>query len=130
MINYANEEIGVLENFRYPEFIRKKTKKAYLTIYDDSILEIALKARLVNSWDTFRKQLYRYGIETEVHTKYCRAIYATFLRQFGIEQEIISIYQGRAPNSIFQTHYFKTNVREDRERILKAIHQLKERLES
>ncbi|HEU4822144.1 MAG TPA: hypothetical protein VFS97_01850, partial [Nitrososphaeraceae archaeon] len=29
--NYANEELGVLENFRYPQFISKKTKKSYLT---------------------------------------------------------------------------------------------------
>jgi Archaeal phage integrase len=126
---YANKDLGMLENFRYPEFIRKKTKKSYLTIYDDSILEIARKARLVNSWDAFRKQLVRRNIET-IHTKYCRAIYATFLRQYGgIEQEVISIYQGRAPSSIFHAHYLKTNVREDRERILKAVHQLKERIE-
>ncbi len=37
--NYANEELGVLENFRYPEFFEKKTKKSYLTIYDDLTLE-------------------------------------------------------------------------------------------
>ncbi len=57
--HYANREIGMLENFRYPEFIRKKTKKSYLTVYDDTILEIARNAKIVNTWDTFRKQLLR-----------------------------------------------------------------------
>jgi intergrase/recombinase len=111
--NYANKELGMLENFRYPEFIGKKTKKSYLTIYDDSILEVARNASIIKSWESFRKRLERLRgrgfIGTEgVHTKYCRAIFATYLRKYGIEQEIISIYQGRTPASIFQAHYLKT----------------------
>ncbi|MDQ5876510.1 MAG: hypothetical protein M3288_06695, partial [Thermoproteota archaeon] len=77
----------------------------YLTVHDNSILEIARNARVVNTWDTFRKLLLRHGDIEAVHTKYCRSIYATFLRQCGIEQEIISLYQGRTPVTIFQAHY-------------------------
>jgi intergrase/recombinase len=117
----------VLENFRYPEFISKKTKKAYLTVYDDSILQVALNAKPYITWKAVRSQLKRLGIDS-VHTKYCRAIFATWLRKQGIEQEIISLYQGRVPSIIFQASYLKTNIREDRERILKAVHQLKKEL--
>jgi hypothetical protein len=46
------------------------------------------------------------------------------LRKCGLEQEVIDIYQGRVSASIFQKNYLKTNIKEDRERILKAIHQL------
>jgi hypothetical protein len=73
--------------------------------------------------------LKRLGIDS-VHTKYCRAIFATWLRKHGaIEQEIISLYQGRVPSTVFQASYLKTNIREDRERILRAVHQLKEQIE-
>jgi Archaeal phage integrase len=113
--HYANKELGVLENFRYPEFISKKTKKSFLTVYDDSVLQVAQGARLVKSWEAIRKQLNRCGLKS--HTKYCRAIYATYLRKCGVEQEIIDLYQGRVPTSIFRAHYLKTNVKEDRERI-------------
>jgi hypothetical protein len=127
--HYANKEIGMLENFKYPEFISKRTKKAYLTAYDETILEIARNARVVRSWNVVRSQLKRFGIFS-VHAKYCRAIYATYLRrECGIEHEIIDLYQGRAPASVFQAHYLKTNVKDDRERILKAVHQLRKELE-
>jgi len=63
-----------------------------------------------------------------VHTTYNRAIFATYLRKCGIEQEIISIYQRSAPATIFQAHYLKTNVKEDRERILSAIQKLKKEI--
>ena len=120
---------GVLENFRYPQFISKKTEKSYLTVYDDSIIQVALNARVFHSWDHFRKTIYRYDGIDSVHSKYCRAIYGTFLRQCGIEQEIISLYQGRAPATIFQAHYLKTNVKDDRKRILNAIQKLKNEIE-
>lgn len=45
--HYANREFEILENFRYPEFIRKKTMKSYLTVYEDTILEIARNAKIV-----------------------------------------------------------------------------------
>jgi hypothetical protein len=120
--------LGILENFRYPEFINRKTKRSYITIYDDSILQVALNCKLFKSWETFRKKLNRCGVDS-VNTKYCRAIFATWLRKCGIEQEIISLYQGRVPSTVFQASYLKTNIREDRERILKAVHQLKKELE-
>jgi intergrase/recombinase len=63
-----------------------------------------------------------------VHTKYCRAIFATWLRKCGIEQEIISLYQGRVPTTVFQASYLKTHIKEDRERILEALNQLRKEL--
>jgi hypothetical protein len=126
--NYANEELGVLENFRYPEFISKRTKKSFLTIYDDSILQVALNAKPYKTWKAIRSKLKRHGIDS-VHTKYSRAIFATWLRKCGVEQEVINIYQGRVPSTVFQASYLKTSIEEDRERILKALHQLRKDIE-
>jgi intergrase/recombinase len=83
---------------------------------------------VVKSWEAIRKQLNRRGLKS--HQKYCRAIFATYLRRkCGLEQEIIDLYQGRVPTSIFRAHYLKTNIKEDRERILKAVSELRQKIE-
>ncbi len=38
---------------------------------------------------------------------YCRKIFATFLRNEGVESEIIDLLQGRIPNSVFVRHYYR-----------------------
>jgi hypothetical protein len=112
--HYANKEMGILENFRYPALFLRKTKKSYLTAFDDTILKIAKNAKMFKSWNAIRHQLERRGIWS-VHTKYCRTIFATYLRKCGLEQEVIDIYQGRVSASIFQKNYLKTNIKEDKE---------------
>ena len=34
--------------------------------------------------------------------KYCRAIFATYLRKQGLESEVVDIYQGLVPTSVFR----------------------------
>jgi len=89
-----------------------------LTAFDDIILAVAHDAD-TSSWKAIRGQLKRRGIDS--HQKYCTAIFATYLRKHGIEQELIDLYQGRVPTSVFRAHYLKTNIQEDRKRILKAV---------
>ena len=45
-----------------------------------------------------------------INTKYCRKIFATFLRNNGIEQEIIDLLQERLPKSIFVRHYYRPDL--------------------
>ena len=45
---------------------------------------------------------------------YCRKIFATHLRNNGIEQEIIDLLQGRTPKSVFARHYFRPDFNHDR----------------
>jgi intergrase/recombinase len=88
-------------------------------------LELAAKAD-TSSWMAIRSQLKRRGIES--HLKYCRAIYATHLRKQDIESEVIDIYQGRVPTSVFRAHYLKTNIEDDRQRVLAAVQSLRKAL--
>jgi intergrase/recombinase len=118
---YINKETGMLEHFRYPDLFIRKTKKVYITAFNDVILEVAEKAD-TSSWKAIRAQLKRRGIES--HLKYCRAIFATYLRKQGIESEVIDIYQGRVPTSVFAAHYLKTNIKDDRHRVLSAVQSL------
>jgi len=71
---YINKETGMLEHFRYPDLFIRKTKKAYITAFNEFILEVADKAD-TSSWMAIRSQLKRREVES--HLKYCRAIFAT-----------------------------------------------------
>ncbi len=42
--------------------------------------------------------------------KYCRKIFATWLRQHGIEREDIDLLQGRVGQSIFVQHYYSPDI--------------------
>jgi intergrase/recombinase len=41
---------------------------------------------------------------------YCRKIFATFLRNEGVEPKIIDLLQGRMHNTIFVRHYYRPDM--------------------
>jgi intergrase/recombinase len=43
---------------------------------------------------------------------YCRKVFATFLRNKGIEPEIIDLLQGRISSSVFVNHYYRPDINE------------------
>ena len=55
--------------------------------------------------------------------KYCRKIYASYLRQNGIEAEIVDLLQGRVPRSVFVRHYLVPKL-DYKERVMTALQQL------
>jgi intergrase/recombinase len=60
--------------------------------------------------------------------KYCRKIFASYLRQNGgIEAEIVDLLQGRVPKSVFTRHYFTPRA-DYVDRVLGALNNLKEEI--
>ena len=59
---------------------------------------------------------------------FCRKIYASWLRQSGIESEIVDLLQGRVPRSVFASHYLRPSA-DYKDRVLEALHQLKRTIE-
>ncbi len=43
---------------------------------------------------------------------YCRKVFATHLRNKGIESEIIDLLQGRISSSVFVNHYYRPHINE------------------
>lgn len=43
---------------------------------------------------------------------YCRKVFATYLRNKGIELEIIDLLQGRIGSSVFVNHYYRPDINE------------------
>ncbi|PBO85693.1 MAG: hypothetical protein COA77_02160 [Thaumarchaeota archaeon] len=108
--NYLNKDSMMLEHFKYAELFIRKTKHAFVSIIDDSIIELAQNTSQ-RSYNSVRMLLRKQGIE--MHMAYCRKIFATYLRNNGIQPEIIDLLQGRVPKSVFLRHYYRPNMISD-----------------
>ena len=106
--NYLNKEKMIIEHFKFPYIFLRKTKHAYVSIISKSIIKLAEQSGRYN-YNTIRCYLKRRKIP--MHMNYCRKIFATYLRQKGIEQEIIDLLQGRIPKSIFVRHYYRPDLK-------------------
>jgi len=109
--NYLRNDMMILEHYKYPDIFIRRTKNAYISIITDSILEIA-KQTAIHSYNSIRMAIRK--IDFDMHMAYCRKIFATHLRNDGIEQELIDLLQGRAPKSVFSRHYFRPDFNHQR----------------
>jgi len=127
---YYNPERQALEHFRFPQF-QRQTKKAYISFVSPEILVITRnmnihEIRKVPSYNAIRLKVRRLGLR--MNMAYCRKIFATALRQSGIESEIVDMLQGRLPGTVFAKHYFRPSL-EYREKILDVLNKLKQEID-
>jgi hypothetical protein len=121
--NYMNKESMTLEHFRYPGIFIRKTKKAYISIVTDTILDVARNSGCY-SYNAVKMLMMRKNID--MNMSYCRKIFATYLKMNGVESEIIDLLQGRIPKSVFVRHYYRpdpnnSRIRQILETLLEAI---------
>jgi hypothetical protein len=105
--NYLDKDKMILEHVKYPQVFIRKTKKAYISIVNQSIIQIAIETRQSN-YNSMRCYFKRRKIPFNFN--YCRKIFATYLRMQGIEQEVIDLLQGRLPKSIFLRYYYRPDL--------------------
>ena len=105
--NYLNRETMVLEHFKYPNIFLRRTKQAFISIANDTILNLEKESNDY-SYNALRCHLNRKNIQMNMN--YCRKIFATFMRNNGIEQEIIDLLQGRIPKAVFVRHYYRPDL--------------------
>jgi hypothetical protein len=117
--NYINKQSMILEHFRYPEIFIRRTKKAYISIVTNRILEIARNSGDY-SYNAMKMMVSRNNIDMRM--SYCRKIFATYLRMDRIESETIDLLQGRIPKSVFARHYYRPDL--NNHRITKSINHL------
>ena len=106
---YVSKDKDMIKHYEFPEVFIRTTKKAYISIINDDIINLALSCSNVNV-NTFRSFFTRRKIPLIMNL--CRKIFATFLRIKNIEPEIIDLLQGRIPKSIFLRHYYRPNINE------------------
>jgi intergrase/recombinase len=105
--NYLNSQTMLIEHYKYPKQFIRRTKKAYISIVTDPLLKVIEESK-PHSYTSLQMLLKRNGME--MHMNYCRKIFATYLRNNGIEQEIIDLLQGRISKSVFARHYYRPDL--------------------
>jgi hypothetical protein len=101
--NYLDKNKMMLKHFEFPDIFIRRTKQAYLSIANDLILKIANESGNY-SYNALRCHLKRKNILMNMN--YCRKIFATFMRNNGVQSEIVDLLQGRIPKSVFVRHYY------------------------
>ena len=97
--NYVRKDLMILEHYKFPDIFIRRTKKPYISILTDSILELAKQASNCG-YNALRLAVKRKKLD--MNMAYCRKIFATYLRTHGID-----LLQGRAPRSVFVRHYYR-----------------------
>jgi hypothetical protein len=100
--NYVRKDLMILEHYKYSDIFIRRTKKAYISILTDSILELAKQASTCG-YNALRLAVKRKKLD--MNMAYYR-------------KEIIDLLQGRAPKSVFARHYFRPNFNFDKIRIV------------
>ena len=122
---YYNESRQCLEHFRFAKLFIRRTKAAYISLVDKQILQIAQNLSKTKYYGLKMAIRHRH---LSLQMKYCRKIYASHLRQSGIESEIADLLQGRVPSTVFARHYFAPSL-DYRTRVLKVLDQLRKTIE-
>ncbi len=109
---YIEVKKGFIKHYQYPSFFLRQTKNAYVSIINDQILEIAKDTpNREYYYNSLRKKIsIKNGFEMNMY--YCRKVFATYLRNKGIEPEIIDLLQGRISSSVFVNHYYRPDINE------------------
>lgn len=103
---YLSKEGKMLEHFRFPSLFLRRTKKAFISLVNEDILELTEKCQKdIINYDKIRVTFLRNN--QKFYMSYCRKIFTTLLRNEGVESELIDLLQGRIPNSIFVRHYYR-----------------------
>jgi hypothetical protein len=83
--DYIDKERKILKHYQFPSIFLRQTKNAYFSVLKEG----------------FRMNMY-----------YCRKVFATYLRNKGIEPEIIDLLQGRISSSVFVNYYYRPDINE------------------
>ncbi len=109
---YIDSGRGILKHYQYPDKFLRQTKNAYISVVNDDILEIAKNTpNKENYYPSLHKRI-SITNNFKMNMYYCRKVFATFLRNKGIEPEVIDLLQGRISSSVFVNHYYRPNITE------------------
>ena len=85
---YYDTDRQILQHFKFPELFLRRTKTVYITIVDNGLLAIAQNAGSNQSYDRIRYACAAARGGLDFHMAYCRKMYASWVRQLGIESEL------------------------------------------
>jgi hypothetical protein len=123
--NYLNSDLFILEHFKWKDIFIRRTKKSFISVMTDRLLQIA---KTTNSQSYTSIYAYLHKRSMPMRMNYCRKIFGTHLRYCGIESETVNLLEGRISPEIFVRHYWSPNMKQDIERVRKAMDSLADQL--
>jgi hypothetical protein len=123
--NYYNSERQIVQHYLYPQTFIRRTKAIYISFVNEQVIDIACKIGKTPTLIGLKKAIMRRKLSMQI--KYCRKIYASWLKQYGIDTEIINMLQGRLGKDIFLRHYMtpNSNFKND---VLAAVNELQKEI--
>jgi intergrase/recombinase len=106
--DYLSKDEKLLEHFKFPEIFLRRTKKAFISIANRDLISLVEDQKPL-TYDTIKIAIARKE-QTGFRMSFCRKVFATFLRNEGIEPELIDLLQGRIPDSVFVRHYYRPSM--------------------
>ena len=123
--NYYDPELQTLRHYLFPDTFLRATKKAYLSyITPENLQPVANLGYKTPSWNAIRLTCKRRKIDMDM--RLCRKIFASHLRNSGIQPEVVDMLQGRVPPSVLTRHYLVPDPYLKRD-VLNALKQLEQR---
>jgi hypothetical protein len=109
--DYIDKSKELLKHYRFPSIFLRKTKNAYVSVINDQILEMARNTPdKENYYNSLRKKIsIKNGYAMNLY--FCRKVFATYLRNKGVEAELIDWLQGRS-RSVFVNFYYRPDIHE------------------
>ena len=123
---YYDPEQQTLRHYLFPATFLRATKKAYLSyITPENLQPVANLNCKTPTWNAIRLACKRRKINMDM--RLCRKIFASHLRNSGIQPEVVDMLQGRVPPSVLTRHYLVPD-QYFKEDVIKALKQLEQRL--
>ena len=122
---YYNEELQCLEHFKYRELFLRKTKNTYISFIPRELISQIADNELV-SYNAIRKRLLRSRLKCRLNE--LRDFFGSFMIRHDLIQQEQDLLCGRIPGSVFIRHYWSPSFKDLRDRTLKAIRQLEQKL--
>ncbi len=109
---YIDIDRMILKHYQFPNTFLRQTKNAYISIVNRDILKMAKDTpNKENYYPSLRKRIEATrGFGMNLY--YCRKVFATHLRNSGVEPEITDLLQGRISRSVFVNHYYRPDINE------------------
>ena len=115
---YFDEDLSMLQHFRYPELFIRKCKNAYISFISENLLSLVIKTKPEIHYSALDTKINRLGFNNK--TKQLRKLFATTLRSH-LPQELIDLLQGRISQTVFMKFYYRPLLKGIINKTLEAI---------
>jgi hypothetical protein len=120
LCEYYNEELSVLEHFKYKIFLRR-TKNAYISFVSKELINQICNSQPV-TYNAIHCRFARRKIKLRL--KELRSYHNSFLRKNGVISELVDILAGRVPKTVFCRRYLGEDVKALSVKILEVLPKL------